>query len=176
MGFAILSDKYYTRWCSASNDGVDDQNLILVHELLQKARFERIVFYDRETPLTRMEFMQWARCEKKMFFIVFNSNGSPAAIAWMTGPSHTGCQSFGHFSTLGTITVDEAVEAGKQWIRFIGKLTKVKQLVGITPCCYRHAIKFSQKLGFKPLTKLKQSVYCLGKERDALLSICDTEG
>ena len=63
--------------------------------------------------------------------------------------------------------------AGRQLIKFIGTLTVIKQLVGITPSCYRHALQFAHGLGFKKLTILEKAVKCLGKDRDAVLSICN---
>ena len=173
MGFSLLSSKYYTRWHSEHETTVTDDTIALTHQLLQHAGFEKVVFYDRETPLARIEYMQWAKDDRKLFFVLFKRDGTPIALCWLTEPSATGSQSFAHFATLGTATPAECMEAGRQLIRFIGELTTIRQLIGITPMVYRHALQFAYGLGFKKLTKLEKAVNCLGKSRDAILSICD---
>ena len=173
MGFSLLSSDYYTRWVSESPDGADDDTIILTHELMQRAGFEKVVFYDRDTPLARIEYMQWAKDDRKLFFVLFKRDGTPIALCWLTDPSATGSQTFSHFATLGTATPEECTAAGRQLIKFIGTLTVIKQLVGITPSCYRHALQFAYGLGFKKLTILEKAVKCLGKDRDAVLSICN---
>ena len=70
MGFSLLSSDYYTRWVSKSPDGADDDTIILTHELMQRAGFEKVVFYDRDTPLARIEYMQWAKDDRKLFFVL----------------------------------------------------------------------------------------------------------
>lgn len=176
MGYHDLSQEYYTRWVSKSEDGISDDNLVLAHQLMQKAGYEPVVFFDRDTPMSRIEFIQWARCEYKLMFMQFRRDGTPLSLFWMQDFSPTGRQAYAHFTTLNTATVDECVISGKQIIQFAGKLTTVRQLIGITPVCYRHALNFAYRLGFKKLAILEKIAMIRGKERDAVLSVCSTYG
>ena len=173
--YADLSDQYYTRWVSDNDSGLTNKNLAFAWELMRIKNFDRIVFYDREDRVSVMEFIKWARDPKKLLFEQFRRDGTPISLCWLTDPSLTCKQAFSHFTTFDIVPREEALERGRLVIKLIGKITKIKQFIGITPKCFRHAIPFAYDLGFKYLTTLKGAVYCRGKERDAVLSICETQ-
>jgi hypothetical protein len=193
MGYARLSSDYYTRWCSARSGGTDgrdrpgdffvqggpgvqggllDEDLELALLRMQATGFERVVFYDREEPMQPEEFIAWAReSEKRLCFIIFKADGTPLSLVWLTGPSMTGRQVFAHFCGFALCSREELLRGGRLFLDVIGKGFGIRQYIGVTPLCYRHALGFACDLGFVRLTLLKQAALCLGKERDAVLSI-----
>lgn len=180
MGFYKMSEEYYTRWYDNEPIGdvfeLADINIMFAYELMERAGYLPVVFYDREDTMTQKEFLAWAKDPSRLFFVQHRNDGTPISLCWLTGRSETGRQAFAHFSTLGTGTVEECLVSGRQVIHFIGRLTGIHQLIGLTPACYRHALTFAYGLGFKKLTTLKEGVMCRGKARDAVLSLRDTKG
>ena len=174
--YADLSEKYYTRWVSDSKDSLSDETLELAWELMRAKNFDRMVFYEREDRISLQEFKEWTRDKQKLSFGQFRHDGTPISLCWLTDLSRTGRQTFSHFTTLDTVSREEAVESGRLLIQYVGKITKIKEFIGLTPGCYRHALAFAYDLGFKKLTTLEKAVICLGKERDAILSMCKTQG
>ena len=171
MAYSRLSDQFYTRWVSEYDDGLTDGNLIYALELVKRAGFERSVFFERTDEFGPAEFIKWAREHNKLFFILFRSGGTPLAAIWFTGPFFAGTQAAAHFCTFSTGDYHEYVSGGRLLLRFIGDMTQIKQAIGITPACYRHALKLAYDLGFKKLDVLKRAVSVRGKNRDAVLSI-----
>ena len=176
MGFAALTPEYYTRWYNAEDSEammLTDETILFTWELLDNAGFLRTIFYDRVLSPSPDEYLDWAKNTNKLFFVVFCTDGTPCGLCWLTDPSVTGHQSYGHFSTLGIVPIKVAADSGRELLKFIGKITKVKQVIGITPAVLKGAVAFALSMGFKKLAKLEKMLWCLGKERDAILTICE---
>ncbi len=125
---AWLTDekKYHAVCFSGTRTLVGDAALEAVHILLQRAGYESVLLYDMHTPLTRQEFVEWARDTDKCLFVTYKANGTPVAIIWLTEPSATGRQAFIHFSTLGLTTRETSLECCTQFCKFLGKTTKMR--------------------------------------------------
>jgi len=173
MGYARISDDYYVRWHSIIDNDLDDDSILFTQELLAASGFQRSVFYSWYVMPTSHEYLAWAKDPNKMFFILYMNDGVPLGLCWLTDFTNTNKQCMAHFSTLGTVERIHSVKAGRSLLASLFKRTKLLQVVGITPACYRHAVAFAKDLGFKPLYTLKEAVFCNGKDRDALLSICE---
>lgn len=173
MGFAVLSNEFYIRWVreESCKEGLTDEDLAFAYELMLRKGYDRIVFFDRGDRITVQEFVAWARGSGKLFIELFRSDGTPLALCWISGLQGTGRQGYAHFTTLGTGAPEECARGGNILLSFIGEHTRIRQLLGVTPKAYRHALSFIQSLGFTYLTTLEKAVTCLGKERDAVLTI-----
>ena len=172
MGYSqISSDKYYARWVSEQVGALTDDDIKFSQELLQRAGFEETTFFDRPVPVPVSEYLQWAKSEDKLFFVLYTKDGTPLGIVWFNNPSLTGAQWYIHFATLGTTPIHDCAEAGRALIEHMGRTTKLRQAIGITPLIYRHAIRFIKQVGLQPVAILQNGVHCLGKDRDALLTI-----
>lgn len=179
MAFFDLSDEFYMRVYEEGKpegNSIDDKTMVFILELLTHAEYDKIAFYDREDRWSVIEFLQWAKSGDKLFCILYKKDATPIAVVWFNGISSTGRQAFAHFSTLKTAPPDECMRAGRLLLQTVARVTKMKQFIGITPMCYRHALRYSEGLGFKPLTVLKRYCRLRGKERDVRLSICGPNG
>jgi len=175
---ARLSSEYYCRWVSPFKYALDDESLAFALELMQNKGYDEVVFFDRNDPFTTKEWIEWCRSDKRMFIMLYKTDGTPLACAWFEHPSDTGAQVFSHFSTFDTGTVEDYVTSGRLLLKFLSERTKIKQVIGVTPCVYRHAWAVAVRLGYQKLTILKNAVRMYGKERDAILSInniCELE-
>lgn len=178
MGYAKMTDEFYCRWYDENDptdEGLSDDNISWTYELLTNSKYIKCIFYDTPTMPTLKEFTQWVKDPNKLFFMLFLTNSTPYGLLWLTNPSPTGHISYCHFSTFPLVPVDLACKGGKEAVKFIGRTTRIRQLVGITPLILQGAVKFVNKAGFKKLAVLKKMVYCLGKERDVMLSLCNIE-
>lgn len=109
---------------------------------------------------------------KFLTFMFYREGGLPIGMSWLEAIPNFPYQRFGHFTTFKTVEDDTLwVEAGKQLCRFVRDAVGLKQLIGITPVCYRHAINRARQFGYEKVTVLSKALYCLGKERDAFLSV-----
>lgn len=171
-----LSEDYYCRLYRKYGIGcLEDKTIVFILELMKAAGYDKVCFYDREDRWSVPEFVQWVKNDDKIFSVVYKKDGTPISIAWFCGFSMTGHQSYAHFSTLKTATPEECLVSGRMLLKLIVRVTSIRQFIGITPMCYRHALSFSEGLGFKPLTVLKKYAMLRGKERDMRLSICEPE-
>lgn len=110
--------------------------------------------------------------DKFLTFMFYQNDGTPFGMCWMelVGPSMP-YQRFIHFATFKTMDDSLWVESGKQLYRFVRDVIGIKQLIGLTPKCYKHALKRAEEFGFKRIAVLTDAVFCLGKRRDAVLTI-----
>lgn len=176
MAYFILSEDYYARVYEADkpeSQSINDTTIVFILELLVAAGYDRVCFYDRDDRWSVPEFVQWAKSPDKLFCIIYRKDATPISVTWLNGFSQTGHQAYAHFSTLKTAAPEECLESGRMLLKCIVAVTRIKQFIGITPVCYRHAVSFAKELGFKPLDTLKKHVVCKGKERDVMLSICE---
>lgn len=171
QAYKSLSSNSYCRWYTGDERGLDTDSLLFAYELLNNAGYLRTLFYDMDDVPGPAQFINFFAKEKYLTFILYRTDGTPIGMTWLEVCSHTGSQRFGHFTTFNTCERAEWVEAGRAFCRFIYEATNIKQLIGLTPACYRHALKAAQELGYKPVARLEKAVWCLGKERDAILSI-----
>ncbi|MDR2056579.1 MAG: hypothetical protein LBQ10_12050 [Desulfovibrio sp.] len=163
------------RWYSGTDDGLDDDSLLFALELMRHDRRERIVFFDRAEPFEPAEWLAWCKGENKIFTMVFRNDGTPVAAVWFTDGTRTGRQVFSHFCGFGTAGFAELVRAGKSLLGKIAENTSIRQFIGVTPACYRHALKLAYSLGYERLVCLRGAVQVHGKERDAILTVCGPE-
>lgn len=174
QAFFVLSDKYYCRTYIENGFGsLTDSTLAFVWQLIQEAGYEHIIFYDRDYKWSVPEFVQWAKSDDKIFYVLFKTDGTPIACTWFNGFSDTGHQAYSHFTTLKLATPEECMEAGRLVLKLVSQITLIDQFIGMTPMCYHHALRYSEGLGFKHLTVLKKHAMLRGKERDVRLSICE---
>ena len=174
MGYSTLySGKYYTRWYDEADKKLMFEWLDVIYDIMDREGYLRTVIYDKED-LSKKEFLKWC-ADGKLLFILFRQDATPLALVWFTKPSETGKQVFAHFTTLNLIPREESVEAGKELIRFLYDSLGIEQLIGVTPKVYRHALQFAYDMGYEKVAILYKAVFCRGKERDAVLSICNTK-
>ncbi|MDR0338727.1 MAG: hypothetical protein LBH65_00445 [Desulfovibrio sp.] len=173
MGYCRLSSDFYTRWCSDSSEGLDADSIAFALELIREAKYERATFYERECPFTHTheEWQAWAKNTDKLFFILYRSDGTPLSMVWLDEFSATNRQAFSHFCTFKTGEYSEFVQGGRQLLEFIGKSSCIMQVLGLTPACYRHALKLADNLGYVRTALLKKAVLVHGKERDVILTV-----
>lgn len=175
--FARLSETDYVRWLDDRPAGPDyaedSERLRLVWELGCASGRLRAFFHDVRDVPDCDTFAAWARAPERWFFLLYRRH-APVAFVCLEGLGVTGCQRLAHFCTLPTASRDELVAVGREYVRWLGQGTPIRQLLGITPSCYRHAIAFVREVGFAPLATLRDAVVCRGRVRDAVLSLCDT--
>ncbi len=147
--------------------------LRLVWELGLASGRLRAFFHDVDAVPDFPAFAAWAHDPARWFFVLYIRN-APAAFVCLEGLSATGSQRLAHFCTLPTAPRPELVALGRDFVRWLGRATPVRQLLGITPACYRHALAFAREVGFAPLATLRDAVFCRGRVRDAVLTLCDT--
>ena len=173
MGFMRLSDAFYCRWNDGAPDGFTREEAAFAYELVRHAGYERTLQYDREEPPTTDAWLEYLFGNGHMVFGMYRADGTPLAVGWLEPCSHTDRQRFGHFTTLSTGSRAECVEVVRRTLRFVGQATAIEQLIGVTPKCLRHAVRFARDVGFIPVATLRRAVFCLGRERDAVLSVND---
>lgn len=171
--FVRLSSDLYGRIC-IGREGSEALNLEFTYELIGAAGYQRTLLYDQDELPTAEKWLEYLLSPHHWVFQMYRDDGTPIALTWLEACTLTGAQRFGHFTTLGTAPRELAIEAIQlMTYDVVAKFTEVEQYIGITPKCYRHAWKFAQELGFRKLTDLSHGVYCLGKRRDAILSVWD---
>lgn len=172
MGFHRLSSDFYCRWCSGDDMGLDDDSLLFALELMLASGYAHIALYDRDYPPEPAEWLAFCRQKKFLFFMLYDAaQHVPIAIVWLEACTATGAQRFAHFCTFKTGTREQCLRGGRELLAWIGDATGIRQLIGVTPACYRHALQMAYDIGFERVAKLEKSVLCLGKHRDAILSI-----
>ena len=171
MGFSRLSSEFYCRWATKDDSGLDDDSLVFALELIRWSGYGRVLFYDREDCPEPAEWIAFCRAENKLFFMLYDGDCVPVSAVWFEKLTNTGRQAFAHFCTFRTGCYDQFVRGGRALLRFVGENTPVRQAIGVTPACFRHALKIARDLGFVKAARLEKAVWCLGKERDAILTI-----
>lgn len=182
--FARLGADTYVRWIPAQppvtapgsiSDTVSESSdrLRLVWELGLASGRLRAFFHDVDDLPDFPAFAAWARDPARWFFVLYRHH-APAAFVCLEGLSVTGSQRLAHFCTLPTAPRGALVALGRDFVRWLGRATPVRQLLGITPACYRHALAFAREVGFTPLATLHAAVSCRGRVRDAVLTLCPT--
>jgi len=170
--FARLSSKYYVRWYT-DGTGLTKEALSFSYDLIKAAGFERTLFYDQDVPPSNKKFLDFLLSGKYLVFQSYREDGTPVIMYWFEPFLFTGKQYLGHFTTFGTVPKDELVECTHQSLHFLADTFPMVELYGLTPCCLRHAWKFAHDvIGYEKITTIKSCVYCLGKERDAIFSVC----
>lgn len=173
VAYKRLSSDCYCRWYTGGDDGIDTDTLVFTYELLHKAGFLRTLFYDRDVPGIA-EYLDFITQPKFLVFVLYANDGTPLGMSWLEEMTATGAQRFGHFTTFDTVKDHSIwIEGGRALCRFVRDAIGLQQLIGLTPACYRHALKAAYAFGYKPVATLKKAVYCLGKQRDAILSVND---
>ena len=171
-GFAQLSSKYYLRWYT-DGTGLTKEALSFSYDLIKAAGFARTLLYDRDELPTNDEFVEFL-VDGHLVFQVYRADGTPVILFWLEPLLYTGKQYFSHFTTMGTASQQEREEAAAAALRFLAIDSPILQLFGLTPCCLRHAWKFAQEVcKYEKVARIKSCIYCLGKERDATLSVCN---
>lgn len=171
MGCYRLSPDFYARWNSPSREGLDEENLLLALELMRDAGYERLVFYDRESPFAPAEWLSWTQSTDRLFFLLCRPDFVPISAVWFDGYSATGRQAYSHFCTFKTGEYAEFVRGGRQLLAFLRRSTPLRQAIGMTPACYRHALRLAYALGYVRTALLEKAVLVQGKERDAVLTV-----
>lgn len=172
MGFHRLSSEFYCRWYTGDANSLDDDSLLFALELMVASGYAHTVLYDREYPPEPAEWLSFCQQEKFLFFMLYDAaRHVPIAIVWLEACTATGAQRFVHFCTFKTGNRDQFLRGGKALLAWIGEATGIRQLIGVTPACYRHALALVYDMGFSRLTRLEKAVFCLGKHRDAVLTI-----
>lgn len=198
--FARLSESSYVRWLDAAGpqmgavlypganpgqkvDGaLDRERLRLTWELARAGGQLRAFFYDMPandaqngaaTGPDFATFHVWAYRPEHWFFLLYH-DFAPAAFVCLEDAGPTGSQRLAHFCTLGTATRPQLVDLGRAFVRWLGAVTPIRQLLGLTPACYRHALAFARDVGFAPLATLDEAVLCRGRHRNAVLTLCST--
>lgn len=175
MAYHALSSDFYVRW-QAGADKLDSDTLLFCYELIAHAGFVPALFYDRKEddlpgPAGWLNFINQ---EKFWVFVLYDAHvHTPLAMLWLEGCTHTGAQRYAHFTGFATSSTEWAVEGSKLLLPWIGQATGVRQLIGITPALYRHALRYAYAVGFRRVAKLEKALWCRGKARDAILSICN---
>jgi hypothetical protein len=174
MGYSTLySGKYYTRWHDKQDKKFIFDWLDVIYDIMDREGYLNTVIYDKEH-ISKKEFLDMCD-DGRLLFILFRKDATPLGLVWFTNPSATGKQVFAHFTSLNLIPREESVEAGKELIRFLYDSLGIEQLIGVTPKVYRHALQFAYDMGYEKVAILDKAVFCRGKERDAVLSICNTK-
>lgn len=172
MGFHRLSSEFYCRWYTGDAAGLDEDSLLFALELMVASGYAHIALYDRDYPPEPAEWLSFCQQDKFLFFMLYDAERHvPIAIVWLEACTATGAQRFAHFCTFKTGTRDQFVRGGRELLAWVGEATGIRQLIGVTPACYRHALQLAYDLGFVRTARLEKGVYCLGKHRDAILSI-----
>ena len=171
--FAHLSATTYIRWLDTPLQPDDVERLRLVWELALRDGRLRAFFYDMDCEPDFATFAAWAIAPERWFFLLYR-NHVPAAFVCLEGLCPTGSQRLAHFCTLGTAPRPALVALGRDFVRWLGRATAIRQLLGITPACYRHALAFVREVGFARLAVLKDAVPCRGRVRNAVLTLCAT--
>lgn len=183
--FARLGADSYLRWMPARPSGIApcgmpdtvseiSDRLRLVWELGLASGRLRAFFHDVDAVADFPAFAAWAGDPARWFFVLYRCH-APAAFVCLEGLCVTGSQRLAHFCTLPTAPRPALVALGRDFVRWLGRATPVRQLLGITPACYRHALAFAREVGFMPLATLRDAVFCRGRVRHAVLTLCDTE-
>ena len=171
-GFAQLSNEYYLRWYT-DGTGLTKEALSFSYDLIRAAGFERTLFYDRDTPPTNEEFVNFLLSWNHRIFQIYKADGTPVGMYWLEPFLFTGKQYLSHFTSFGTVPKCDLEEGAHEAMHFMAVDSPILELYGLTPCCLRHSWRFAQDvLGYEKITTIKSCVYCLGKERDAILSVC----
>lgn len=171
IAFARLSATNYVRWLGGHPGPDDLARLRLVWELARRGGQLRAFFYDVADAPDFATFAAWACAPERWFFLLYHRH-APVAFVCLEGVGPTGSQRMAHFCTLPTAKRTELVSIGNDFVRWLGRATGIRQLLGLTPACYRHAVAFVRELGFAPLATLKDAVHCRGHVRDAVLTLC----
>lgn len=167
-----LCSDVYCRWYTGDDGGLDTDSILFAYELMGKSKFLRSVFYDRDEIPGPAEFLNFLTQERFTLFMLYERTGIPIAMCWLEACLFTGNQRFGHFTTFNVCPERRMwVEGGRALCRFVRDAMGLRQLIGLTPACYRHAVQAAKELGYKPVATLEKAVWCLGKQRDAILSI-----
>lgn len=176
MAYKKLLSNVYCRWFTGDDGGLDTDSLLFAYELLHHAGFLRTLFYDRDYTPEPAEILNFWMQDKFLTFILYREDGTPIAMSWMEAIPNMPHQRFGHFTTFKTTEDDSLwIEGGKQLCRFVRDAIGLKQLIGLTPKCYRHAVNRAKQFGYVPMATLSNAAYCLGKKRDLVMSINDLD-
>lgn len=170
-GFARLSSKYYLRWYT-DGTGLTKEALSFSYDLIKAAGFARTLLYDRDELPTNEEFVEFL-IKGHLVFQLYRADGTPMILFWMEPLLFTGKQYFSHFTSFGLVSKEELLEGAGEVLHFLAVDSPIEQLFGLTPCCLRHAWKFAESIGYDKLARITSCIYCLGKERDATLSLCN---
>ena len=172
MGCAQVSFDYYIRWYAPGDEhGLSEAHLAWCLESMQHHGFDRTVFYDRGDLVTQADWLEFATDPKRMFFCIFESTGRQVVAFWMDMPTATLRQSFIHFTLLVDPASVDYVAAIRQTAAWVFEHMSIRQLIGLTPACFRHALGLVRAVGFTELARLEKAIVVRGKERDAVLSI-----
>lgn len=172
MGFHSLSSDFYCRWYTGDDNGLDDDSLIFALELMEGSGYTRTVLYDRDCTPGPAEWLNFVKQSKFLFFLLYDAaRHVPIAAVWLEMCTSTGAQRFVHFCSFKTGRREQFVAGGKALFAWVGEAAGIRQLIGVTPACYRHALALVYDIGFSKVARLEKAVFCLGKNRDAILTI-----
>lgn len=188
MGYARVSSDFYIRWYvqpelrtpareaaakdrAAVYNGLDEEHLAWCLESMRHHGFDRAVFYDRGDFVTQADWLEFATAPERMFFCIFENTGRQVVAFWMDTPTTTLRQSFIHFTLLVDPQSVEYVAAIRQTAAWVFEHMRIRQLIGLTPACFRHALGLVRAAGFTELARLEKALFVRGRERDAVLSI-----
>ena len=170
--FVRLSSKYYLRWYT-DGTGLTQEALSFSYDLIKAAGFARTLFYDKDTPPTNKEFVDFLLSSNHLVFQLYREDGTPIGLFWLEPFLFTGKQYLSHFTSFATVPKNELEAGAQETLHFMAVDSPILELYGLTPCCLRHSWRFARDvLGFEKVTTIKSCVYCLGKERDAIFSVC----
>lgn len=173
--FALGADCYCRLfWLGTGLTREDYDSLSFVYERMEYCGYLRSVFYDLPKEPSKKQFIDIISGEKFLPVVLYKADCTPIAFEWIESVGDTDRVQRVHFCTLDLGSYEDSVQATRLVMKEVGhKELGFEQYIGLTPACYRHALKFVYDCGFKPVLRLKKAVYCLGKERDAILTECD---
>jgi hypothetical protein len=174
MGFAQVSSDLYLRWYDPdSPDGLDQGHIDWCLNCMRQYGYDRAVFYDRTDRITMEEWRAFVAAPSRWFFCSFDSEARQTVAFWLDSPTRTFRQSFYHFSLLVPPDSFDAPTAGRKAARWLFETTKLRQLIGVTPAVFRHALDIAYATGFRFAARLDKAIMVRGRERDAILTILD---
>lgn len=160
------------RW-HTDGTGLAQEALSFSYDLINAAGFGRTLFYDQDVVPTKEKFLDFLLSGRFIVFQIYRADGTPVAMFWLEPFLFTGKQYLSHFTSFATVPKEELKEGAHEALHFLAENFPILELYGLTPCCLRHSWKFAHDvLGYEKITTIKSCVYCLGKERDAILSVC----
>jgi hypothetical protein len=182
MGFARLTSEYYARWpnpfASQGDDpeGLDDESIDFIRERMDCLGHDKALFFSGFFPEPGEEWRAFVKSRDKLFFCIFRSDGLPVVLYWFELVLQTGRQAFAHFCGIAPSDEYDIIVCGEGIHRLLSERTGLRQLIGITPACYGHALKVAYAIGYDKLAKLRKAVLVHGKERDAVITLKDIGG
>lgn len=164
-------------YCKVYRGGLNNEArdaLAFAYERIVYCGYLKSLFWGFDVLPNKKEFVSYIGQEKFLPVMLYDKEHTPIALEWIEDALGVDYHKQVHFSTFDLVPQGVAVQATRLVMKEVGhKKFGYRQYIGIVPACLRHSLQFCYACGYEPVTRMHKTIHCLGKERDAVLLVCD---